>query len=142
MMMDEGMKLVLFCVGVMAIVGTVVAVIQLKDAVADLERSTLKADGWAEVCYEYETLNRSKIVDPVKDGCEEFCIVDYVCWDAGRGFHMDCDEGRLMSKSCVDCLKATGPYIYTWAETSCLRKMLVKDELSMFVADSIMSGVE
>ena len=93
-----------------------------------LEQSALSMEDWTEGCYSYDTINRSKIIDPRGDGCWDICDVQFECEELDCGVSY-CYHIAAATDSCTKCINATEPYIYRWQETSCVRTMLISSDV-------------
>ena len=119
-------KVLLVLCGIILIFGTLIGIglIYHNNRISDLETSTINVSEWIETC-EYETIEKSRIVDPRNNGCDQLCWTDYYCWDFGHGL-VDCDIGRLDGTACKECHNETEPYIYIWTEEVCTQEILIK----------------
>lgn len=122
--MKDSKRLVVSMLGlfVISLIFTCSVFETLNGIIAEIQVSVIDGDEWTEVCYEYRTVNRSKIIYPIKDGCYRICEK-----------HMGRNEG---TESCIECFNATEPYIYTWQETTCARYMLVTERYGNIISDT------
>lgn len=137
--MNEYRRIVVsFFVIVVMILVLAICITDNQERLDALEQSTLSMDDWTEGCYETETVNRSRIVDPSGDGCDTFCDGGEICEIIADGMSV-CYRIKIDTKSCYECFDKDEPYIYTWQETFCVRTMLISSDVRVYEEHKIMS---
>lgn len=101
----------------------------------------IESADYEEVCGEWETIERYEIIE---SDCDRLCVMNADCKlsfnhtdnksyiyvnSPPNTLYLTCYEywwNEDNELPCIDCLTATEPYIYTYNDTVCMHKILVK----------------